>query len=122
MPQPVLIGNATLYFGDCLELLPHLQRSGCVDAIVSDPPYGIGFQCGAKPGNGLVAMTHPIQQGLKPVKGFEVLPRRWVVERTFAWLSRSRRLSKDYERKPTSSSGQVYIACSRLMLQHLCKR
>ena len=53
MPQPVLIGNATLYLGDCLELLPHLQRSGCVDAIVSDPPYGIGFQCGAKPGNGL---------------------------------------------------------------------
>lgn len=54
-------------------------------------------------------------------KGFEVLPRRWVVERTFAWLGRSRRLSKEYERKPTSSAGQVYLASSRLMLRRLVK-
>ena len=54
-------------------------------------------------------------------KGFEVLPRRWVVERTFAWLGRSRRLSKEYERKPTSSAGQVYLASSRLMLRRLAK-
>lgn len=54
-------------------------------------------------------------------KGFEVLPRRWVVERTFTWLGRSRRLSKDYERKPTSSAGQVYITSSRFMLRRLCK-
>jgi len=43
-------------------------------------------------------------------KGFGVLPRRWVVERTFAWLGRFRRLSREYERKPTSSAGQVYPA------------
>lgn len=55
-------------------------------------------------------------------KGFEVLPRRWVVERTFAWLGRSRRLSKEYERKPTSSAGQVYLASSRLMLRRLAKK
>ncbi len=54
-------------------------------------------------------------------KGFEVLPRRWVVERTFAWLGRSRRLSKEYERKPTSSAGQVYLASSRFMLRRLAK-
>ena len=53
--------------------------------------------------------------------GFEVLPRRLVVERTFAWLGRSRRLSKEYERKPTSSAGQVYLASSRLMLRRLAK-
>ena len=45
-------------------------------------------------------------------KGFGVLPRRWVVERTFAWLGRFRRLSREYERKPTSSAGQVYLASS----------
>jgi putative transposase len=56
----------------------------------------------------------------KTGQGFQVLPRRWVVERTFAWLVRSRRLSKDYERKTTLSEGQVYIASSRLMLRRIC--
>ena len=54
-------------------------------------------------------------------KGFGVLPRRWVVERTFAWLGRFRRLSREYERKPTSSAGQVYLASSRFMLRRLAK-
>lgn len=57
----------------------------------------------------------------KKGKGFEVLPRRWVVERTFAWLNRYRRLSKDYERKPTSSSSHVYVASIRLMLRRIFK-
>ncbi len=41
--------------------------------------------------------------------GFEVLPRRWVVERTFAWLGRYRRLSKDYERLPETSVALIYL-------------
>jgi len=40
LPQPVIIGNATLYCGDCLDILPRLKG---VDAVVSDPPYGIGY-------------------------------------------------------------------------------
>ena len=52
-------------------------------------------------------------------KGFHVLPRRWVVERTLAWLTRFRRLSKDYERKPSSSESMVYIASIRLILKQL---
>jgi putative transposase len=56
----------------------------------------------------------------KGVQGFHVVPRRWVVERTFAWLGRSRRLSKDYERKPTSSEAQVYLASGRLLLRQIC--
>ena len=55
----------------------------------------------------------------KGSKGFVLLPRRWVVERTFAWLGHSRRLSKDYERKPSSSEVFVYIAMIRLMLRRL---
>jgi putative transposase len=58
----------------------------------------------------------------KTGKGFQVLSPRWIVERTFAWLGRSRRLSKDDARKPTSSASQVYAAASRLMLRQICKQ
>ncbi|HEV7373393.1 MAG TPA: IS5 family transposase, partial [Pyrinomonadaceae bacterium] len=53
------------------------------------------------------------------VKGFKVLPRRWVVERTFAWLSRNRRLSKDYERLCETSEAWIYTAMIHLMLKRL---
>ena len=52
-------------------------------------------------------------------QGFKVLPRRWVVERTFAWLGRYRRLSKDYERCTKSSEGVIYIASIRTMLKRI---
>ena len=52
-------------------------------------------------------------------QGFTVLPRRWVVERTFAWLGRYRRLSKDYEQLPESSEAMIYAAMRRLMLRRL---
>jgi putative transposase len=51
--------------------------------------------------------------------GFKLLPRRWVVERTFAWLGRNRRLSKDYEQLPEVSQAMVYVAMVRLMLRRL---
>lgn len=56
------------------------------------------------------------------VKGFEPLPRRWVVERTFAWLSRCRRLARDYETRPQSSEALILLAMSRLMLLRLAPK
>jgi putative transposase len=56
------------------------------------------------------------------VKGFKVLPRRWVVERTFGWLNRYRRLAKDYERTPSSSETMVHIAMIRVMLARLAHK
>jgi putative transposase len=52
-------------------------------------------------------------------KGFSVLPKRWIVERTFAWLNRQRRLSKDYERLPETSEAFIYVTMIRLMLKRL---
>jgi putative transposase len=57
--------------------------------------------------------------GFQP--GFHVLPRRWVVERTIAWLGRSRRLSKDYERLPSSSEALIDVTSIRLLLVRLAQ-
>jgi putative transposase len=54
-------------------------------------------------------------------RGFQLLPRRWVVERTFAWLGLSRRLSKDYERLPETGEAMIYGAMSRIMLRRLAR-
>ena len=52
-------------------------------------------------------------------KGFQKLPRRWVVERTLAWLTNARRLSKDYEFHLQSSEAMIYAAMIRIMLRRL---
>ena len=62
---------------------------------------------------------------LKPSKrpeaarGFKVLPHRWVVERTFAWLLHHRRLVRDYEKTPTSAEAWIHIAMIRIQLRRL---
>ncbi len=51
--------------------------------------------------------------------GFAVQPRRWVVERTFAWLGKFRRLSKDYERCPLTREATIYLASISTLLKRL---
>jgi putative transposase len=72
----------------------------------------------AKPAND-VGIKLEIVLRSDDTKGFKVLPRRWVVERTFGWLNRERRLSKDYERKESSSEAFVYWGMTRLMARRL---
>jgi putative transposase len=80
---------------------------------------------GAYRGHLLAWVVAHCQFLLRPVlrtdahKGFVVLPKRWIVERTWAWLNQYRRLSKDYEVLPSSSEAMIYIAMTRLMLRRL---
>lgn len=52
-------------------------------------------------------------------RGFQALPKRWIVERTFAWFGRHRRLSKDYEQRPASSEAWIYGAMIHVMARRL---
>jgi putative transposase len=58
---------------------------------------------------------------LMPPQGFVVLPRRWVVERTFSWIDQNRRMSKDYERLPATSEAFIYVAMTRVMVRRLAR-
>lgn len=66
----------------------------------------------------LRALVQPVLRS-EDQKGFVVLPKRWIVERTLAWLSHNRRLSKDYEYLPASSEAMIYIAMIRIMVRRL---
>jgi len=61
----------------------------------------------------------PGQEPPEMPRGFQVLPRRWVVERTFGWLGRWRRTSKDYEYLPETSECVIYAIMMRVMLRRL---
>jgi putative transposase len=58
---------------------------------------------------------------LLPESGFKVLPRRWVVERTFLWIEQNRRMSKDYECLPETSEAFIYAEMIRLMVRRLVR-
>jgi putative transposase len=73
------------------------------------------------PRRGFVVTADGQFQRLALPKIFEPLPRRWVVERTLAWTSRSRRMSKDYERLPATSEALVYLTGIRLLLGRLTR-
>ena len=60
-------------------------------------------------------------QRLMPPRGFVALPRRWVVERTFAWLDQNRRMSKDYEKLCATGEAFIYAAMTRLMVRRLAR-
>jgi putative transposase len=115
MSVVVTEANASERLGATVALLEDCCDAKELDLIWADSGYsGENFAsavmsvCGAK-----VEVVKRIKDG------FEVLPRRWVVERTFGWLGRYRRLSKDYELLPEVSESMVYAAMVRLMLRRL---
>jgi putative transposase len=98
-------------------LLPQLwQKVPRLAVVYADRVYrgSLSLPIRLMTGARLEIVTHARKQ-----KGFRVLPKRWVVERTFAWLGKCRRLSKDYEALPESSVGWIRLAMIRLMLCRL---
>lgn len=77
---------------------------------------GVFVQTADRPGIDVTIISQLMGQ-----KGFIVQPRRWVVERTFAWLYNYRRLSKDYEEKTASSEAMIYAAMTHLMIRRLAR-
>jgi transposase len=65
---------------------------------------------------------YPVEVEPPPMPAFTVLPRRWVVERTIAWMGRYRRLSKEYAYLPASRETMLYSAMSRLMRRRLARQ
>jgi transposase len=106
------------------------QRFPKVTCLFADMAYqGLGPWLEGQLGWRLSIVKRPSRWVWMPVgqppptmpAGFQVLPKRWIAERTFAWLGRYRRLAKDWERLPTTTETWIYLAMSRLMAKRLAK-
>jgi putative transposase len=81
--------------------------------------FGVTLQVVQRPGGGRRGRWLPAGAEPPVVPAFQVVPRRWVVERSFAWLGRSRRLARDYEFLPVTSEAVIYLAASHLLVRRL---
>jgi putative transposase len=92
------------------------KAQGCLQHIWADNGYSGALQAWAKAQYGweLEIIRRPPR-----LKTFQVLPKRWIVERTFAWLNKYRLLAKEYELTLKSSASDLYLALSHRMLRWL---
>jgi putative transposase len=105
--------GAILVLDDCLGALERLTK------LLADSAYGKG-----RLNTWLAAFsqwTLEIVKALEGQKGFQVQPWRWIVERTFAWLGKFRRFSKDYEFLTDTSESMIYAAMTRNTVARLAK-
>src|SRR5450432_3073021 len=68
----------------------------------------------------ILTSSSEVVRRLDAEPGFKVLPRRWVVERSFGWLTRYRRLVRDYERRLDVSDAMIYLAMGALLVRRIC--
>ena len=96
-----------------------------IQAAASFPTLSLVWADGGYAGKLIEWLDHgcgwvlEIVRKLEQQTDFQLLRKRWIVERTFAWLAHSRRLSKDYEERMENSEAMIHIAMIRLMLQRL---
>ena len=83
--------------------------------------FGVSLEVVVRRDGGRRGRWLPPGEDPPAVPAFAVVPRRWVVERTFGWLGRFRRLSKDYEFLPATSEALIYLAASQLLLRRLAR-
>ena len=105
--------------GAVLVLDEHTRRRfPFLETIFADSAYG-----GPKLRRAIAGASWKIEVVKRPAdqKGFEVLPKRWVVERTIAWINRCRRLAKDYENLNRTALAFIRLASIRLMLRRLTR-
>jgi putative transposase len=117
--------GARLLLGKAVEKLPRMQK------VWADRGYNgkIGEWMKERLGWTLEIVKPPsrwvwVAPGEEPPpypRGFIVLPRRWVIERTFAWITRNRRMSRDYEFLAETTEALIYVAMIRLMVRRLAK-
>jgi putative transposase len=115
----VIVHSASIQDYDGAKLLLHniKSKSRCLKVIFADSAYKRnGLPEWVKTNLGVI--LQPVLRPVK-VKGFHILPKRWIVERTFAWLYKKRRHSKDYERTPASKVAFIYIAAIQNMTKRL---
>jgi putative transposase len=108
--------------GARLVLEPLRQRFRRLRLIVADAIYNGGIADWVRGLRARGKLRLEIVQKRAGAGRFEVLPFRWIVERTFAWLGRSRRLSKDYEATTASSEAFIKLAMIHLMVRRLAKK
>ncbi|MGW4426279.1 transposase [Streptosporangium sp. NPDC004631] len=82
---------------------------------------GITLQVVVRHDGGMRSTWAPVGAPPRIVPRFAVVPSRWLVERTFAWLGRYRRLAKDYEYLPVTSESTIYLAMAFILLHHLAR-
>lgn len=106
--------------GACLVLYSLWEKMKRIRVIFADSAYGRNdLPDFVKQTLGFIIELVKRPRG---TKGFKVLPKRWIVERTFAWLGRCRRHSKDYEHNPASSEAMIYITMINLMSRRLAAK
>lgn len=118
----VVVHSANIQDRDGAKLLePFLHASRGLEVLFADGGYAGALVTWIKDLPRPTPLRLEIIKRPREATGFQLLPKRWVVERTFAWLANFRRFSKDYEVKTAHSEAMIYLANASLMAKRLAK-